>query len=410
MSRKRSECDPTRLCLTGGWFSSRNVGDNAILCGLCDALSQRSAVALTVFTAVPENVRDHHGLPAIAPKYAPFSALAKIRGCHGLLYTGGTPFYDDPVHMLYFAMLATAARAFRVPVVVSGISLRTLSRPLCRAMTRYICRSARYVGAREHRSQASLRDLLSAEVDIRLLPDPATQMQAISASAAEAELAGYGAGDGLRIGICLRDLATSTSFQKSHYSSRFTPAHIHHLTESLVRLCRVVIKKHHGKIVFFPMNTISPDDDRVPARAVVDRLGSAGAHCHVVDRQYGPREMKGMLARMTAVVGVRFHSLVLAASAGVPTYALGYAPKNHAIMKYFGRSEYCQAITKLKGDRLIDGIDRTLRNLESEQRSVALRNDEIDRAFDNEIRLVKKVIGTDNKEVRQWHDGILMKK
>jgi polysaccharide pyruvyl transferase WcaK-like protein len=386
---------PLRLCLTGGWFSSSNVGDNALLAGICDSIRNRCAAEFVVLTSSPENVARAHGLPAFAPKKRPIALVRALCQADALAFTGGTPFYDDPAHMAYFAALTALARARGIPVIVFGISLRMISQALSRTFTRFICRSAAYLGAREDRTRQLLDDIAGQPGRARLLPDPATQMTPISDAEAEAELARMGATPGRpRVAICLRDFSAPSRFRSAHYSAAYTSGQREALLSAMARLSTHLVGERGARVVFLPMNTKAPDDDRMPARDVVDRVTDRGirASLHVVQEQQGPRAVKGMLGRMDAVIGVRFHSLVLATSMGVPVYAVGYAPKNEAIMRFFGREAYAQSLSSFDADRLIDGVDEMLSDIAAQRRAIADRNAAINQLYQEELTVILNLV------------------
>ncbi len=101
----------THVCLTGGWFSSDNVGDQAILLGITDSFSAHFQPRYSVITAAPQKVRSQHGLPAFAPKKTPLKLVKNLLSADALVFTGGTPFYDAKPHMSYYAALAKLAHA-----------------------------------------------------------------------------------------------------------------------------------------------------------------------------------------------------------------------------------------------------------------------------------------------------------
>ena len=347
------ESGALRVCMTGGWFSSDNVGDNAILEGIRDCFP--ASTEFTVFSSAPDRVQGKYGIASFAPKKNPLALLRALRRADALVFTGGTPFYDDRPHSAYFAALAATARLHRVPIAVFGIAMRTLSDPFCAKLTRFICNSATFCAAREERSLDLMTKLCAPKGHPRLLPDPAIMMRPIGVDQAETELAALGLEPhAKRVAVCLRDFTSPAQFQAAHYSARYTPGQVANLLDSVAGLCSSLVKEQDTQVVFLPMNTQAPDDDRVPARTVRERIGEDAVRkrLFIADKQYGPREMKGLLGRMDAVLGLRFHSVVLSSSMNVPTYAIAYAPKNEAIMRYFGAGEHVQQIENLDAEKL----------------------------------------------------------
>ena len=382
-----------RICLTGGWFSSDNVGDNAILTGIQDSFPPESH--FTAFSSSPSHVQAKHGIAAVAPKKNPLDLYASLRGADALLFTGGTPFYDELPHMAYFAGLTAAARVHRVPVIVFGIALRTLSSGPCRGLARFICNSACYAAAREERSRRLMGELVGQQEKVRLLPDPAIRMTPIDIQQAESELAALGLPQGRRrAAVCLRDFTAPASFRAAHYSKTYDTSDIVQMIQAVADMCVKAVAQHEAEIVFFPMNTKAPDDDREPARQVGMAVKDLEVrqHLHIAEKQYGPREMKGLLGRMDAVLGVRFHSLVLSSSMGVPAYAIDYAPKTSAIMEFFGRGQYVQPLSAFEGRNLIETFNGILADPSVHREGLARRLREIHATYNAELASILEVI------------------
>jgi polysaccharide pyruvyl transferase WcaK-like protein/glycosyltransferase involved in cell wall biosynthesis len=383
---------PLRFSLTGGWFESTNVGDNAILAGLTDSIREKGPAEFTVFTSRPLMVAAAHGLKAASPRRNPMTVARALWTADALVFTGGTPFYDGFKHMAYFSLLAAAARLRGVPIILFGISLRSMKNRWCRSLARIIVRAASYAGAREDASRLALDKLIGRPGRARLLPDPGWQLRPAPPAWAENEaaaLAGPGR-RGPRVAICLRDLGSPSRFRESHFGRTYDPTEVTRLLSCVAELSVFLVKDHRAQVVFLPMHTESPDDDRVPARACARLISDASVRRRVrlAERPYGPREMKALLGAMDLVVGVRFHSLVLSASMGVPSYALGYASKNAALMDLLGRKPYSQSVRGLDLDRLKRGVGAILADLPGQRSTLARTVKKINAQYEAELETI----------------------
>lgn len=380
---------PLRLCLCGGWFESRNVGDNAILAGIADSIQARQKSDLTVFTSNPDRVARAHGLSAVAIWRNPLAVVRALSRADALVFTGGTPFYDKVGHMVHFCGLALASRLRGVPILILGISCRTLNNPLCRKLARSICRRAVYLSARDDQSLLRLDALTGSPGRTRFCPDPAVRMKPASGAWARKELRFLRLeGRGLRVAVCLRDLGASAKFRTSHYDPSYSRQDLDRFHRAVSGLCTHLVLGHRARVVFLPMHTDQPDDDRVPARecAALIRKAAVRSGVRLAEKQYGPREMKALLGTMDLVVGVRFHSLLLSACMGVPNYALSYAPKTSALMEVLDRGAYAQPIKRLDTARLYRQVDVLLASLPEQRRRLARRNRELNRYFAAELK------------------------
>lgn len=352
------------FCLTGGWFSSDNVGDHAILCGLIDSLGARfDDPRLTVITANPAKVTERYGLEAFAPKQSPIAVARTIASANALVFTGGTPLYDDATHMTYYAGLARWARLRGVPSAIFGISLRTVEGRQASRMLHSIVRGAAILGAREQRSLDAFADLTSAD-DPRLafVPDAAIGMRPHDPERGAEVIAAAGMDpDRPFLAISMRDFTASDAFQTHHYTRGLDAAQM----DAYVDACRGIIERavmtHDLAVLMAPMHTNPPDDDR---RVMHDVVGGLAPEVRrkvvLMEDQLGPRDMKAVLGRAEALVGVRFHSLVLATSMDVPSMSLSYAHKNTAIMHQMGLDGFALDIATVERDAAVAMLDDVL--------------------------------------------------
>jgi len=82
---------------------------------------------------------------------------------------------------------------------------------------------------------------------------------------------------------------------------------------------------------------------------------------------YSPREVLGLIENCSLIIGMRLHSLVLAANVGVPFVAIEYHPKVGAFARSVGMEDYLISVKELCAERVIQkvielcqwGIERT---------------------------------------------------
>ena len=389
------------MCITGGWFSSHNVGDNAIFDGICDSLGEISDINVAAFTSKPKVVEEAHQHYAIAPKKAPFRLLKVLWGAKALCFTGGTPFYDETFHMLYFALLTFFAKLFKVPVVIFGISIRTLNKPICKLLTKYICSNAIYIAGREKRTNDIISTLVPNK-EINLLPDPASQMIPITVTEAEKILAeNCASNQKLRVAICMRDFSSPKHFHSSHYSTTFNKKDVENYLDAICNVTEYLVKQKNAEVIFLPMNTKAPDDDRVPASKVHEKLSEeTRKFVHLFNCQFSAPEMKGVISRMSMLIGTRFHSLVLASSMSVPTITIGYAPKNKAIMGFYNRAQYSYMIGNIDCNKLKKDINEVLDNRNTQHVELNKRNKEINDIYITQLNLIATKINICQKIIR----------
>jgi polysaccharide pyruvyl transferase WcaK-like protein len=129
-----------------------------------------------------------------------------------------------------------------------------------------------------------------------------------------------------------------------HFFSNTDPYRVHHYARfsdaAIEAQCRVLAAAadylaERGRVVFVPMNTEPPDSDVIVQQAIRRRRARPGA-VHLIERQYRPREIAGLFSRCRLTLGVRLHSLIMAAAVGCPIVAINYAPKVAGFMGLLG--------------------------------------------------------------------------
>ncbi len=394
MSEVNHPARPARLIVTGGWYDSPNAGDNALLLGIIESLGPAAPATFTALSPDPPRLKLLYDLPALAPRRHPFKLLQLLRASDALVFTGGAPFFDHRVHMAYCAVLTLVARAFGVPVIFFAIWLRPLHQWFSRQCVRFICRNASYLSGRDRRTMEGLAALSDERKDVRFLPDPASMMSPIEPQAARALLVQAGIDPGRKtIAICLRDFQAGQDFGVHHYDCQFTSEQVENYRSAITELVRWLLQQTDYAVVFLPMHTVEPDDDRVPAQQIAERFeASLRSRIVVVAQQYGAKEMKGLLGLMDAVIGVRFHSLLLASSMRTPIVSIAHASKNESLMDLLGQPQYLTRLEALTGEWLIGRVQDVMARRDAIVKELDARYTYFAQVYNDELRQLVHVI------------------
>lgn len=93
------------------------------------------------------------------------------------------------------------------------------------------------------------------------------------------------------------------------------------------------------EVKFVPFHTVQPDDDREEIRVIRNLMTEKDME--VLDRPCSPLDGGRLISGATLMVGLRLHSLVLAASCGVPFTTINYDIKMGGFMTHMGLKELC---------------------------------------------------------------------
>jgi polysaccharide pyruvyl transferase WcaK-like protein len=330
-----------RLLVFGGWYGSGNIGDDAILIGLRNVFDEAaSGIELVAISTDPAHTSRVCGVRSMRLK-GPRSTVGgglkeyfpAFRGVDGCLISGGTPFYD-------YGYLSRGIHV-GLPMILDkkifcfGVGVKPITSPLGVRFMRLLMSRTSLVSARDEPSRKMLQAFTTSTV--ALTGDSALLMQPAREDAARRLLEGAGIeADEPAVAICPRLLSTD---YRSHYHDRVEASTMGLIREGVAYAADRLLQEGY-QVVFLPMHVAEPDDDRVEIRDIQSRMSGRGAR--VVADWVHPREMMAALGLMRLVIGLRLHSLIFAASRGVPVVSVGYDSKMGGFMELVG-AEGCLA-------------------------------------------------------------------
>lgn len=343
-----------KICITGGWYSSQNTGDQAILITITNLLKKRIPDAqFTIFSSNPEFIKQKYGFQSFSHRRQLLKELWSLIKADLFILGGGTPFYDDLLHMLHYATLVLLAKTFHTPTMIYAVSSRKLKTNYGRFLTKFILNNAEYVSIREKETIDELKKL-GVKKPIHLTVDPALTLPAAPAQIIDTIIEKEGLSNLKEplIGICLRPMLTD-SFHVHHY--RLLPKEkIQEFKQTLVRIANYLASI--GRVVFIPMHIVPPDDDRAFAKEIIAQMQNPST-VKCIESSYSPQENKGILGCCDLVLGVRLHALILACSANVPAIAINYGHKTKGFMESAGLKEFSFDIDQMDYEAVKKQID-----------------------------------------------------
>lgn len=300
-----------------GYYGCGNAGDEAVLAGMREAFARQAGgrVRLRVFSQDPAATLQMHGLPAV--ERMSLTALRSTLKESDLLLSGGGSLLQDTTSMrslLYYLWVVRLAYSHRVPVMFYAQGLGPFRRPLSRALVRLVADRADYITVRDEPSLRLLKTLGVRRPPIEQTADPAFALSPASSETVDALLRAENLpSDEPMIGVALRPWGGASESPLGAYA----------------QLLLDLQRRTGHRIVLLPMQVPA---DVVFAETVVALTGDPAAF-PVIRSVYPPAALLGLVARMQAVVAMRLHTLIFAARAAVPPFALAYDPKVENLMR-----------------------------------------------------------------------------
>ncbi len=332
-----------RFVVFGGWFGSGNIGDDSILIGLRRVLNQvLPDMEIFAMSSDPEQTRRVCGVEAV-PLLSPLGLLRRngasleayidaFGGADACIVSGGTPIYDygHASRLLHFGFPGVVGRS----LFCFGIGVKPIKSGVGIALTRALVNRADLVSTRDYLSRDELVRI-GVERQVAVTGDSALFLSPAGRSVGLRKLSecGVEASEGI-VAVCPRVLSSD---HRSHYHEPVSIEAIDDIRRALAMVADALIEDGL-EVVFLPMHRVAPDDDLEEIGKIIGLMHGRAAV--VVDVGMTPEEAMAVLGCVDLVIGLRLHSLILAAAQGVPVVGVDYDRKIMGFMELAGAADY----------------------------------------------------------------------
>ena len=280
-----------------GYYGKGNGGDEALLATLLQMLP--ADVTPLVLSGNPPQTRARYGVET-CDRMAPLSVLQAIRQSDVLIWGGGSLIQDatSAASPLYYAGLMALAQQRKLKTIAWAQGIGPLKRPLTRWLARQTFTGCSVVSVRDRGSAALLSDW---QVSCTLAPDPVWALDS-------SPVPGLWEIPAPRVAVTLR----------SH--PQLTATRLANLTRALIDFQKAT----QACILLVPFQ----HQDLAIAQAIQRDLLGANQILILDD----PKALKGVFRGVEMAIGMRYHSLIMAAAEGCRCFALSYDPKVSQLM------------------------------------------------------------------------------
>jgi polysaccharide pyruvyl transferase CsaB len=344
---------PLRAVISG-YYGYRNLGDDAILLAVSRQLSLlERPVRLTVLSRHPRETRQSLGLPAI-PRFSPWQVFRALRRSDLLISGGGSLLQDrtSARSLRYYLGVIRLAQWLGKPVCLYANGIGPLRRPGGRRQVRQCLVKCTVVTLRDQDSLQALRELGVQRTDMTVTADPAFSLSPKPPDWATLKALGIPGGTPL-LGVSLRAVPGMEA-----------------RLQDLADLCDRLCQQQHRTIVFVAMQ--SPEDE-VLSRRIQERMQCPS---YLATTPGDPEAMLGILRCMDALLAMRLHGVIFAATQGVPTVGLSYDPKVTAFLELLGLP-CCGTLEDFQPEVAYDTVADLLQSLETYRQDLAQRVDRL---------------------------------
>lgn len=281
-----------------GYYGKGNGGDEALLASLLQMLPE--SITPIVLSGNPAQTRARYGVAAIERMNA-LQVLSVLRQSQVFIWGGGSLIQDvtSAISPFYYLGLMEVAQRLGLKTIAWAQGIGPIKSPLTREWARRSFAKCTAVSTRDRASAALLSDW---QIPFYLAPDPVWALEA-------KPVKGLWDLPAPRVAVTLR----------SH--PLLTPARLATLTKALVDFQKAT----QTCILLVPFQA---SQDLALAKYIQPQLTGSSYIFQLED----PRELKGIFRGVEMAIGMRLHSLIMAAAEECRCFALSYDPKVSQLM------------------------------------------------------------------------------
>jgi polysaccharide pyruvyl transferase CsaB len=281
-----------------GYYGKGNAGDEALLATLLQMLPER--VTPVVLSGNPEETKQRYGVEAYN-RFSPQSVLQTLRSADAFIWGGGSLMQDvtSTISPLYYGGVMAIAQRMGLKTIAWAQGIGPLQRSVTLALARSNFTGCTKVSVRDRASTALLSQW---QIPCITAPDPVWALEAKPVS-------GIWDIRAPRVAVTLR----------SHPS--LTAPRLANLTRALIDFQKAT----QTTILLLPFQG---KQDLSIAQAIQPQLLGESQIISLEE----PQVIKGVFRGVEMAIGMRLHSLIMAASEGCRCFALSYDPKVNQLM------------------------------------------------------------------------------
>lgn len=281
-----------------GYYGKGNGGDEALLATLLQMLPDK--VTPLVLSGNPEVTRSRYNVKA-CDRNSLAQVIQALRQSDAFIWGGGSLMQDttSAISPFYYGGLMALAQLMGLKTIAWGQGIGPLKRPLTKFLARQNFKDCSAVSVRDRASAALLNDW---QVSCTLAPDPVWALESIAVQ-------GLWDLPAPRVAVTLR----------SH--PQLTPTRLANFTRALVDFQKAT----QTCLLLVPFQQ---SQDLAIAQAIQPQLPGISQIFSLED----PKALKGLFRGVEMAIGMRLHSLIMAASEGCRCFALSYDPKVSQLM------------------------------------------------------------------------------
>lgn len=341
-----------KTILIAGYYGFGNVGDEAILSAvLADLRRKRQNLQFIVLSGNPSETITRYHVQSV--HWKDVDGLLNAAKESDLIILGGGGLFQDywgvpkntaltPSHwgISYYSAIGMLAVLYQKPFMIYSVGVGPILSEEGKRLTHWTFDLANIGSVRDLESRDLLISLGIQKEKVEVIPDPALNLSLDSRSAAQIlQTRGIDPKTRPLLGVCIRNWFEGDEAEKWKKELAAT-------LDQFLETC-------NAQVIFIPfqMRDHALENDHSVALNIVSMMKNQDL-VYVLSESFPPAIVGGLISHCHLIVGMRLHSLIFAANAGIPAVALVYDPKVYNFMRSLDLSEYAVGIQSMTREQL----------------------------------------------------------
>ncbi|MFZ7101398.1 MAG: polysaccharide pyruvyl transferase CsaB [Peptococcaceae bacterium] len=363
--------------LLSGYYGFNNAGDEAVLFSIINSLKKIDEnIQVTVLSNSPEQTAKMYAVNAVN-RWKSGEIYTAVRKSDLLISGGGSLLQDvtSKNGILYYLAVIFIARILRKPVFVYSQGIGPIKTGRNRKLTALLLNRTQGITVRD---ESSKEDLLSMGVkqNISVSADPVLGIDPHDISLEKGrellQRASVVINEGKILGVSVRAWNTD-------------PQNIKAIADACDKL-----GQKGWQVVFIPMHF--PEDITAGREVMKDMKEKA----FLLKENYSPLEALSIYKAVDMVLGMRLHSLIMAAVLEKPLTAISYDPKVNNFMKTIAAGEVLE-IDSLESQKILDLVQNTWENRDGFIANIRAKMVELQESAVLPAKMVREILYLSNK-------------
>lgn len=333
-----------------GYYGFNNSGDDALLFSIVDNLRRHDKrVSLCVMSNRAQESYLEFGADAYY-RFNPFSLLSALRRSRALIFGGGNLIQDatSTKSLLYYTAVLRLAQMLGLKTMLYSNGIGPVDHPANRKLVRSVLNRTDVITLRESNSLSFLTECGVDKPRIVLTADETLTMPIAPPEAVDPML--------IHLGLDLSKPILCVSARIWKNNPPGMAADMAHALDALSG-------KYGCQVLLLPMQ---PPYDTLICAQIKEVMRRP---CYLLTEPLDPPSFIGVIARSTALIGMRLHSLIYSVCAGVPSAGIVYDPKVSAFLDSAGEDNYIK-IEDFSGEKVIKMGERMFDHYEDNRKRV----------------------------------------